>query len=133
MQRAVSGDLAELGLCERPEYIGLGVGSVRRVFELSEQGEVAEVFPGRRQLQIIFDLRRVVGYVLAIQCSEFVAKLEKPVRQRAVAVLGSVALIASPGRFVACELFSLWRERRPMLWLACFNEAPAASPGRSSA
>ena len=106
MQRAVSGDLAELGLCERPEYIGLGVGSVRPVFELSEQGEVAEVFPGRRQLQIIFDLRRVVGYVLAIQCSEFVAKLEKPVRQRAVAVLGSVALIVARPLFAGPKVVS---------------------------
>ena len=103
VQRAEPGNLAELGLRQRPEGEGFGVASCDRVFVLGEHREIAPIFAGRRQLEVALDLGRVVGDVLAVRRLEFGSELDKPVGQRAKAVFVGVSLVVALARSLACR------------------------------
>ncbi len=89
------GNLAELGLGQRPKSEGFGAAAARRVRIFREQRQVAPVFPSGRQLEIILDRCRFVGDVLTGWRCQFVFELDEPVRQQAEAVLVDVALVVA--------------------------------------
>ena len=90
-------------LTQRPEGERFGVAAVDRHFVFREHRQIAPILPGRRQLNVVLDLRRVIGDVLAVRRLEFGAELDKPVGQRTKASIRWYTSGCWSCRYSACR------------------------------